>query len=101
MQEPTKWEKAEIRALCRQYDQLRKVSRKNPQALADLQQIEQALNAIQGGAWRRALIENVCRGRRHELINAEYMPTSNRSEFYHARKEFIRTLWRIRKWGKT
>ena len=128
MSEPqrlTRWQYAEVRALCRQYEELRSQAALllgprgqpfDPQihgggghgdpvaALADKREhilqtvhlIDRVAASIDSGAWEKALILNTCYGVPHERLPQELMPTSRRNEFYWARRRFYWALWQVR-----
>ena len=60
--------------------------------LAKIEMVEDCAGTAGGGAWKKALIMNACRGVPHSKIPPEFMPTSFRSAFFAARKEFFLLL---------
>ena len=128
MSEPqrlTRWQYAEVRALCRQYEELRSQAALllgprgqsfDPQihgggghgdpvaALADKREhilqtvhlIDRTAQAVDGGRWARVLILNTCYGVPHEKLPQELMPTARRNDFFYARRRFYWALWQRR-----
>lgn len=58
--------------------------------------VEQALRETAGGGWEQALEESCCKGTAYADIDPVIMPTSNRNEFFEARREFFWRLWGLR-----
>ena len=120
-----KWEYQELRALCRQYDQKRlelesalaisspsmdgsphgggginkpveNAALRRERLLEDVRIIEEAARETSGGTWRAAMIESCCRGVGYDSIPFHMLPTSNRSAFFKARREFFYRLRALR-----
>lgn len=79
----------ELRAICRQYDQL---TRGTDQQRRKAAMIERAAKETQGGIWDRALMESCCKGVRYEHLKVEALKSSNRNAFFAARREFYSRL---------
>lgn len=124
----TRWQYAEVRALCRQYEELRSqaslllgprgvnfdpqihgggghgdptaaAADKRAHILQDVHLIDRVAGMVEGGDWARALILNTCYGVPHEKLPQELMPTARRNEFFRARRIFYWTLWQYRHGG--
>lgn len=54
-----------------------------------VQIVEECAAAVDGGRWYTALIQNVCLARPYSLIDVSYLPSSDRTAFFRARKEFF------------
>ena len=118
-----RWEYLELRAFCRQYDRKRlelesllsisspqiggttrsggtgkpveRAALRREKLLEDVRIIEESAQATAGGNWKAAIIESCCRGVGYDHIPPAMLPTSNRSAFFKARREFfyrMRTL---------
>lgn len=57
--------------------------------LSKIETVDRCARAVQGGIWYAALIQNVCMGRAYSRIDPTLFPTSMRSHFFRARKEFF------------
>ena len=80
---------SELRAMCRQHDQLARGTDRQRRKAA---MIEQAAKDTQGGAWEKALLDSCCRGVRYEHLEVETLKSSNRNAFFAARREFFSRL---------
>lgn len=61
--------------------------------------VRRALVDTAGGQWAAALEESCCNGVAYADIDPAIMPTSNRNDFFAARREFYWQLWTARqKW---
>ena len=116
------WRYRELRALCRQYDEMKKSAaelmtkqtgaasppRSNSvgdPVLAAVQRreklvhkigmIERAARESGGGGWFFALIQNCCRGIAFEKIPGEKKPTCSRNAYFRVRREFFYRLAEI------
>ena len=58
--------------------------------------IERAASAPSGGAYYHALILNCCHGVGYVYLDPSILPSSKRSAFFVARREFFWTLWNIK-----
>ena len=128
MSEPqrlTRWQYAEVRALCRQYEELRSqaalllgargqsfdpqphgggthgdpvaaTADKREHILQTVHLIDRTAQAVDGGRWARVLILNTCYGVPHEKLPQELMPTERRNDFFYARRCFYWRLWHSR-----
>lgn len=128
MSEPqrlTRWQYAEVRALCRQYEELRSqaslllgprgvsfdpqihgggghgdptaaAADKRAHILRTVHLIDQTAQAVDGGRWCRALIHNTCYGVPYDKLDPASLPTSHRHDFFRARRMFYWTLWHYR-----
>lgn len=120
----SKWAYEELRALCRQYpekkaeaaalagtsavrygdaprgsgvgDPTAKAALKRIRLLKDCQLIEQVARSVDGGRWYDALLLNCCYGRGYEYLDPSILPTSNRSAYFRARREFFFLLYQAR-----
>lgn len=54
--------------------------------------VERCARSVQDGAWYSALIQNVCMARPYSVIDPTLFPTSTRSAFFRARREFFLAL---------
>lgn len=119
-----KWEYQELRALCRQYDRKRlelesllsisspqmggtprgggtgkpveRAALRRQKLLEDVRIIEESARETAGGKWRAALIESCCRGVGYDHLQPSLLPSSNRSAFFKARREFFYRLRTLR-----
>ena len=121
----SKWEYYELKAFCRQYDIKRRraedvvnlhgqdlsgdvhgtgtpsdpvaaaAARREP-LLRDINAIETAAAQTGGGGWEYAVIENCCRGVSYDVLPKEKLPSSKRTTFFEARREFFWRLKQIR-----
>lgn len=57
--------------------------------LAKIEMVESCAESVGEGAWKNAIIENVCHKIPYSHIPAHLMPTSHAPDFYSARKEFF------------
>lgn len=57
--------------------------------LQDVELIERCAAEAGGGGWKLALIDNCCRCKRYDAIDPRILPTSNRTEFFKARRHFF------------
>ena len=128
MSEPqrlTRWQYAEVRALCRQYEELRSqaslllgprgvnfdpqiygggghgdptaaAADKRAQILQAVHLIERTAQAVDSGRWRLALIHNTCYGVPYDKLDPASLPTSHRWDFFRARRQFYWILWHCR-----
>lgn len=115
---------AELRAFCRQYgekkekaaalagisspvlngmphagvvsDPVARAVERRERLLADCAMIERAAATPSDGAYYHALILNCCHGVGYVYLDPAILPTSKRSAFFRARREFFWTLWNIR-----
>lgn len=120
----SKWQKAEVRAFCRQYPEWKKAASdllhlkaqsyepsahsslpgspvfkavvQREELLRKIAIIDMAAAAIDGGAWKKALIKNACYGVAYDLLDQKQLPTSHRQAFYHARMAFYVMIWESR-----
>lgn len=114
----SRWRYAELRAFCRQYGEKKKLAQALlggaaqrldglprpsgpcdpvPQAAARRERLIRDCAAIEAaaaslGAWRWALMQNVCFGLPYEHIPPALLPTSNRNAFFRARRIFFDRL---------
>lgn len=58
--------------------------------------VERALKETDGGQWETALRKVCCEGKAYADVDAGDVPTSNRNDFFRARREFFFRLWQIR-----
>ena len=58
--------------------------------------VKQALDETADGQWAAALETSCCHGMAYVDIDPAIMPTSNRNEFFTARREFYWRLWTAR-----
>ena len=128
MSEPqrlTRWQYAEVRALCRQYEELRSqaslllgprgvsydpqihgggghgdptaaAADKRAQILQTVHLIDHVAQVVERGRWARVLILNTCYGVPYDQLPPESMPTSHRWDFFRARRTFYWILWEAR-----
>lgn len=61
--------------------------------------VERALKETADGKWEEALKQACCRGITYADIDPAIMPTSNRNEFFTARREFYWRLWGLKQKG--
>lgn len=115
---------AELRAFCRQYgekksraaalagvsspiltgmphgsdisDPVTRAAERRERLLADCAMIERAASVPSGGAYYHALILNCCHGVGYVYLDPSILPSSKRSAFFMARREFFWTLWNIK-----
>lgn len=115
---------AELRAFCRQYgekkskaaalagvsspaltgmphapgvsDPVTRAMERREKLLRDCAMIERAASAPSGGAYYHALILNCCHGVGYVYLDPSILPSSKRSAFFMARREFFWTLWNIK-----
>ena len=118
---------AELRAFCRQYgekkskaaaladvsspaltgmphapavsDPVSRAVERRERLLRDCNMIERAASIPSEGAWYHALILNCCHGVGYVYIDPSILPTSKRSSFFIARREFFWELWKMRNSG--
>ena len=64
--------------------------------LRDCAMIERAASVPSGGAYYHALILNCCHGVGYVYLDPSIFPSSKRSAFFVARREFFWTLWNIK-----
>lgn len=67
--------------------------------LRDCNMIEQAAAVPSNGAYYHALILNCCHGVGYVYIDPSILPTSKRSSFFIARREFFWELWKLKNSG--
>lgn len=128
MSEPqrlTRWQYAEVRALCRQYEELRSqaalllgprgqsydptphgigtpgapvaaTAERREHILQTVHLIERTAQAVDAGRWRMALIHNACYGVPYDKLDPASLPTSHRWDFFRARRLFYWMLWHCR-----
>lgn len=115
---------AELRAFCRQYgekkskaaaladvsspaltgmphapavsDPVTRAVERREKLLRDCNMIERAASIPSEGAWYRALILNCCHGIGYLYIEPAVLPTTNRNDFFRARREFFWALHQLR-----
>ncbi len=115
---------AELRAFCRQYgekrakaaalagissptmtgvahgttisDPVARAFERREALLRDCAMIERAASVPSGGAYYHALILNCCHGVGYVYLDPSILPSSKRSAFFMARREFFWTLWNIK-----
>lgn len=115
---------AELRAFCRQYaekkakaaalagvsspalsgmphaagksDPVGRAVERRERLLADCAMIERAASVPANGRFYSALILNCCHGIGYVYLDPAILPTSKRTAFFLARKEFFWTLWSIK-----
>lgn len=103
------WEFQEVEALARRYramkrraDVLEKCNAQgvHGEAYAAMRWecaiVEQALKDTAGGGWEKALLQSCCDGTAYVDIDPVDMPSSNRNDFFEARREFFWRLWGLR-----
>lgn len=114
----------ELKAFCRQYDEKRReaddlltvksqkltgtpggggisdptarAALKRERLMRDCEMIERAANTAAGGRYSQALILNCCRDRALVDIDPAVLPSSNRSDFFNARRHFFWLLYQYR-----
>lgn len=59
------------------------------QLVAKCARVERVADCVDGGRWRAALIQNICMGKALHFIDPAILPTSNRNDYYKARREFF------------
>lgn len=64
--------------------------------LADCDMIDKVARKAGGGKWERALILNACYGMGYNQLDPSVLPSSNRSAFFQARREFFWLLHEIK-----
>lgn len=119
------WEYRELLAFCRQYPQ--KIAEANslirtaspeitgmPRASGvgdrvartviqrerltrDVSLIDRCAARAGDGHWQRAIIQNVCYGRKYEQLDPGILRSSRRNDFYRARREFFYLLSEAKK----
>lgn len=115
---------AELRAFCRQYgekkskaaaladvsspaltgmphapavsDPVTRAVERREKLLRDCNMIERAASIPSEGAWYHALILNCCHGIGYLYIEPAVLPTTNRNDFFRARREFFWALHQLR-----
>lgn len=113
-----RWRYMELRAICRQYDQLRwrarclleascgtdgprgnlpgdpvaRVVSARERIMKQLDAIEKAATTAGAGQWRDVLIDNACHGKAYDDLDKTRMPTSKRKSFFRVRREFFYLL---------
>lgn len=115
---------AELRAFCRQYGEKKSIAaalagvsspaltgmphapavsdpvtravERREKLLRDCNMIERAASIPSEGAWYHALILNCCHGIGYLYIEPAVLPTSNRNDFFRARREFFWALHQLR-----
>lgn len=115
---------AELRAFCRQYgekrakaaalagissppmtgvahgtaigDPVTRAVERREALLRDCAMIERAASTPSGGVYYHALILNCCHGVGYVYLDPSILPSSKRSAFFVARREFFWTLWNIK-----
>lgn len=115
---------AELRAFCRQYgekkskaaalagvsspaltgmphatgisDPVSRAVERRERLLRDCNMIERAASIPSEGAWYHALILNCCHGIGYLYIEPAVLPTTNRNDFFRARREFFWALHQLR-----
>ena len=120
----TRWEYRELYAFCRQYQYKKAKARdllgvsshaagrakrggsvgrptesavvRRIRILEDIEIIERAAHDTAEGLWYTALISNCCIGRPYTAIPPEQLPTSNRNDFFRARREFFLRLYQLK-----
>lgn len=65
---------------------------KREKLLAKIEIVEECANAVCGGKWTAAIIQNVCEGRAYDKMDFEVMPTSDRNAYFKVRREFFELL---------
>ena len=113
----TKWQKAEVRAFCRQYPEWKKAASdllhlkaqsyepsahsslpgspvfkavvQREELLRKIAMVDAAAAAIDGGVWKKAIIDNTCYGVSYDLLTPEILPSSHRQAFFTVRKAFF------------
>lgn len=101
-----RWEYREAQAMAMRYPTLlrkvrvlngRRMQAINGDDIAAMQWeaglVRQALDETAGGHWAAALEASCCHGVAYVDIDPAIMPTSNRNEFFAARREFFWRLW--------
>jgi len=128
MSEPqrlTRWQYAEVRALCRQYEELRTqaslllgprgqsydpqphgggghgdpvaaAAERREAILQTVHLIDRTAQAVEAGRWMRPLIYNTCYGVPYEKLDPTLLPSSHRWDFFRARRLFYWMLWHCR-----
>jgi hypothetical protein len=121
----TRWQYAEVRALCRQYEELRSqaalllgargqsfdpqphgggthgdpvaaTADKREHILQTVHLIDRTAQAVDGGRWYKALIHNTCYGVPYDKLDLSTLPTSHRWDFFKARRLFYWLLYHCR-----
>ena len=54
--------------------------------------VEEVAEAVDGGKWRAALIQNICMGKALRFIDPVLLPTSHQNSFYKQKKTFFLLL---------
>lgn len=57
--------------------------------LAKIQMVDDCAAAVDGGRWYTSLIQNVCMARPYSLLDSSFLPSSDRTAYFKARKEFF------------
>lgn len=57
--------------------------------LERVRMVDDCAAAVDGGRWYTSLIQNICLARPYSLIDVVHLPSSNRTAFFRARKEFF------------
>lgn len=104
-----RWEYREAQAMAMRYPALlRKVSVLNGRHMQAINGddiaamqweaglVKRALDETADGQWAAALEASCCHGMAYVDIDPAVMPTSNRNEFFSARREFFWRLWTAR-----
>lgn len=103
------WEFKEVEALARRYRAMKRradvLERCNAAGVHgekyaamrwECSLVETALKETADGKWEKALAKACCDGMAYVDIDPADMPTSNRNEFFVARREFYWRLWGLR-----
>lgn len=77
-------------------DPVHRAAAQRERYLRDTDMIDCAARETDGGEWERALILNACYGVGYEYIDPSLLPTSNRSAFFRARREFFWRLYHLK-----
>lgn len=106
------WELKEVEALARRYRAMKRradvLERCNSAGVHgekyaamrwECSLVETALKETADGKWAKALSQSCCDGIAYVDIDPAIMPTSNRNEFFIARREFYWRLWGLKQKG--
>lgn len=129
VQRLTRWQYAEVRAFCRQYQEFKTeaamllgprgqnydpqphgkglptspvsdLAERREYILRSVHLIERAAQDVAEGRWRKALILNACYGVSWECLpTMTTLPSNHRGDFFRARRAYFFRLWELRMRG--
>ena len=70
-------------------DPVAAVAERRDALLRKIQIVEECANAVQGGQWYAALIQNVCMNRPYSALSSAILPTAHKGDYFKARKAFF------------